>query len=120
MAEHLELATLAVDLDPLASAASYGTRAYQSMTNLPSGGTYTGNVSTDGDRVAVQVQLTEGEPSLRRAVRLFVRDAAAPGGWRYDQLLRLADFGVPDLEGLDFLRLRRGRLCYYLAPAGRV
>ena len=118
--EYVEMATLAVDLDPLASAASYGTRAYQSIADLPSAGTYTGNVSTDGDRVAVQVQLAEGGASLRRAARLFVRDPAAPGGWRYDQLLRLADFGVPDLAGLDFLRLRRGRLCYYLAPAGRV
>ena len=62
--EPLEMATLAVALDPLVSAASYGTRAYQSVTDLPSGGTYTGNVSTDGDRVAVQVQLPEGEPSL--------------------------------------------------------
>ena len=53
-------------------------------------------------------------------MRLYVRDPAAPGGWRHDQLLRLADFGVPNLPGLDFLRLRQGRLCYYLPPAGRV
>lgn len=114
-----EVATLAVELDPLSSAGSYGTRAFQTVTNLPSGGAYTGNVSTDGDGVAIEVSLSGGG-APRRGVHVYVRDPAAPGGWRHDQLLRLADFGVPDLEGLDFLRLRQGRLCYYLAPAGRV
>jgi hypothetical protein len=111
--ETTELAALALDLNPLASAASYGTRAFGSLVDLPLPSFLIGTVSTDGDRVAVEI-------IARHAVRLYVRDAQSPGGWRPDQVLQLADFGIPMAQGPRFLKIRQGRLCYYLADAGRV
>lgn len=117
--EPYEVATVALALDPLVAAAGYGTRRVDSVTGLSPGTTYSEHATTDGDRVAVMTIVPNGTPQGMKVVHVYIRDAAAPGGWRYDRVLRLADFGIPDASGLDFLKLRRGRLCYYHPTAGR-
>jgi hypothetical protein len=118
--EPAELATLALDLEPGMAAASYGTRQVASLSILPGNPTYSQHITTDGDRVALLTRQTDGGGSSFKAVVLYIRDPASPGGWRFDRSLRLADFGIPDTAAEDFLKLRRGRLAYYFPPTGRV